>query len=98
MTASREESSRPIANDNASGTPMISSAKKAKKLMNCPVCDWKVSKAAHFCPNCGEPDPSNRLMIGAWISRIFWTIVIIAVVYFGYNTLWPMLLDMIKDL
>lgn len=75
-----------------------SNGKKSKKLMDCPVCEWSISKHAHFCPNCGEPDPSNRLLIGNWVSRIFWTIVIVAAVYYGYTVLWPMIMDMIKNL
>lgn len=81
-------------------TPNVkkSGGKRAKKLMDCPVCEWSISKHAHFCPNCGEPDPSNHLMRANWASRIFWLIVIVAAVYYGYTVLFPMVMDMIKNL
>ncbi len=30
-------------------------------LVSCPVCEKQISKRAHACPGCGEPDPLHHL-------------------------------------
>lgn len=40
-------------------------------LVACPVCEKQISKRAHTCPGCGEPDPLNHLAKSKFISMVF---------------------------
>ncbi len=44
-------------------------------LVSCPVCEKQISKRAHTCPGCGEPDPLHHLAKSKFISMVFWTLV-----------------------
>lgn len=76
--------------DNA----MTKSANKPnlKRLTHCPACEALVSRRAHFCPHCGEPDPSRHIQRSQWVSRVIWTIILAGVGWYGYTTLFPMLM------
>ncbi|MFD2178148.1 hypothetical protein [Veronia pacifica] len=62
-------------------------------LVSCPVCEASVSKKAHACPKCGEPDPVSYHARNRWLGNIFWLLVIAGIGYFAWVALWPMLVD-----
>lgn len=39
-------------------------------LVSCPVCEKQISKRAHTCPGCGEPDPLHHLAKSKFISMV----------------------------
>lgn len=69
---------------------------RSKRLTDCPACDGTVSRRAHFCPHCGEPDPSRHMQRTQWVSRIVWTVIIVAVAWYAYTSLVPLIVDRLK--
>ncbi|PSW62268.1 hypothetical protein C0W54_08065 [Photobacterium kishitanii] len=69
---------------------------RSKRLTDCPACDGSVSRRAHFCPHCGEPDPSRHMQRTQWCSRIVWTIIIVAAGWYAYTSLVPLIVDRLK--
>ncbi|WP_256384239.1 zinc ribbon domain-containing protein [Photobacterium toruni] len=69
---------------------------RSKRLTDCPACDGIVSRRAHFCPHCGEPDPSRHMQRTQWVSRIIWTIIIVAAAWYAYTSLLPLIVDRLK--
>ncbi|KJG13976.1 hypothetical protein UB37_00445 [Photobacterium iliopiscarium] len=69
---------------------------RSKRLTDCPACDGTVSRRAHFCPHCGEPDPSRHMQRTQWVSRIVWTVIIVAVAWYTYTSLVPLIVDRLK--
>ncbi|MDP2556957.1 hypothetical protein Q8W15_05590 [Photobacterium damselae subsp. piscicida] len=65
----------------------------SKKLTQCPACEGMVSRKAHFCPHCGEPNPANHLRKSQVVSCAVWTAIIAAGCWFAYSTLWPLVLQ-----
>lgn len=65
-------------------------------LVSCPVCEKQISKRAHTCPGCGEPDPLHHLAKSKFISMVFWTLVLVGAGYFAWFHLLPMLIDTIR--
>ena len=70
---------------------------RSKRLTDCPACDGMVSRRAHFCPHCGEPDPSRHMQRTQWVSRIVWTVIIVAVAWYAYTSLVPLIVDRLKS-
>ncbi|PSU78111.1 hypothetical protein CTM93_18490 [Photobacterium phosphoreum] len=69
---------------------------RSKRLTDCPACDGMVSRRAHFCPHCGEPDPSRHMQRNQWFSRIVWTIIIAAAGWYIYTSVVPLIVDRLK--
>ncbi|EPW6853728.1 hypothetical protein ACWOVA_003948 [Vibrio parahaemolyticus] len=65
-------------------------------LVSCPVCEKQISKRAHTCPGCGEPDPLHHLAKSKFISMIFWTLVLVGAGYFAWFHLLPMLIETVR--
>ncbi|EOK5936369.1 hypothetical protein ACEV8V_19205 [Vibrio parahaemolyticus] len=65
-------------------------------LVSCPVCEKQISKRAHTCPGCGEPDPLHHLAKSKFISMVFWTLVLVGAGYFAWFHLLPMLIDTVR--
>ncbi|EAS45459.1 hypothetical protein C9J48_07855 [Photobacterium profundum] len=65
-------------------------------LLACPTCEKLISKRAHSCPQCGEPDPFNYYSRKSWIERLVWTVVIVAIVAFSWQVLFPMLIEAVR--
>ena len=66
-------------------------------LVACPVCEKQISKRAHTCPGCGEPDPLNPLAKSKFLSFIFWIVVLAGVGYVAWFYLVPMLVEMLRS-
>lgn len=66
-------------------------------LVACPVCEKQISKRAHTCPGCGEPDPLNHLAKSKFLSFIFWIVVLASVGYVAWFYLVPMLVEMLRS-
>ena len=66
-------------------------------LVACPVCEKQISKRAHTCPGCGEPDPLNYLAKSKFLSFIFWIVVLASVGYVAWFYLVPMLVEMLRS-
>ncbi|RXJ74541.1 hypothetical protein CS022_02915 [Veronia nyctiphanis] len=62
-------------------------------LVTCPVCESQVSKKAHACPKCGEPDPVNYHATNRWLGNLFWLLVIAGIGYAGWVYVWPLVVD-----
>ncbi|MEC6796430.1 zinc ribbon domain-containing protein [Photobacterium sp. S4TG1] len=69
---------------------------RSKRLTDCPACEGAVSRRAHFCPHCGEPDPSRHMQRTQWVSRIVWTVIIATAVWYAYTSLVPLIVDRLK--
>ncbi|SMY17408.1 zinc ribbon domain-containing protein [Photobacterium aquimaris] len=69
---------------------------RSKRLTDCPACDGSVSRRAHFCPHCGEPDPSRHMQRTQWFSRIVWSIIIVTAGWYAYTSLVPLIVDRLK--
>ena len=65
-------------------------------LQACPLCEKDISKRAHTCPNCGEPDPFRYYSRKSWIERIIWTIVIAVIVIYSWVELLPMAIEALR--
>ncbi|HHC7101443.1 TPA: hypothetical protein ACN341_000021 [Vibrio parahaemolyticus] len=65
-------------------------------LVSCPVCEKQISKRAHTCPGCGEPDPLHHLAKSKFISMVFWTLVLVGAGYFAWFRLLPMLIETVR--
>ncbi|MBE4319925.1 hypothetical protein [Vibrio parahaemolyticus] len=65
-------------------------------LVSCPVCEKQISKRAHICPGCGEPDPLHHLAKSKFISMVFWTLVLVGAGYFAWFHLLPMLIETVR--
>ncbi len=65
-------------------------------LVPCPICEKAISKRAHTCPQCGEPDPLNHLAKSTFISTVLWSLVIIGAGYAAWVYLLPMLVEAIR--
>ncbi|EGQ8415510.1 hypothetical protein F2K61_20030 [Vibrio parahaemolyticus] len=65
-------------------------------LVSCPVCEKQISKRAHTCPGCGEPDPLYHLAKSKFISMVFWTLVLVGAGYFAWFHLLPMLIETVR--
>ncbi|WP_322803751.1 hypothetical protein SO574_03750 [Vibrio alfacsensis] len=65
-------------------------------LVACPVCEKQISKRAHTCPSCGEPDPLNHLAKSKFVSFVFWTIILVGAAYIAWFYLVPMLVEMLR--
>ncbi|ANB97803.1 hypothetical protein ABLB37_03605 [Vibrio parahaemolyticus] len=65
-------------------------------LVSCPVCEKQISKRAHTCPGCGEPDPLHHLAKSKFISMVFWTLVLVGAGYFAWFHLLPMLIETVR--
>ncbi|AEX21238.1 MULTISPECIES: hypothetical protein [Vibrio] len=66
-------------------------------LVACPVCEKQISKRAHTCPGCGEPDPLNHLAKSKFISMVFWLLVLVGAGYAAWVYLLPMLIDFVRN-
>ncbi|EGR2771906.1 TPA: hypothetical protein ACMDOR_003184 [Vibrio parahaemolyticus] len=65
-------------------------------LVSCPVCEKQISKRAHTCLGCGEPDPLHHLAKSKFISMVFWTLVLVGAGYFAWFHLLPMLIETVR--
>ncbi|PSV49297.1 hypothetical protein [Photobacterium indicum] len=65
-------------------------------LFACPTCEKLISKRANSCPQCGEPDPFNYYSRKSWIERLVWTVVIVVIVVFSWQVLFPMLMEAVR--
>ncbi|EGR2230830.1 hypothetical protein DZF79_21670 [Vibrio parahaemolyticus] len=65
-------------------------------LVSCPVCEKQISKRAHTCPGCGEPDPLHHLAKSKFISMVFWTLILVGAGYFAWFHLLPMLIETVR--
>ncbi|MBC8663692.1 hypothetical protein H1X87_20235 [Vibrio parahaemolyticus] len=65
-------------------------------LVSCPVCEKQISKRAHTCPGCGEPDPLHHLAKSKFISMVSWTLVLVGTGYFAWFHLLPMLIETVR--
>ncbi|MBE4165042.1 hypothetical protein CGJ37_21890 [Vibrio parahaemolyticus] len=65
-------------------------------LVSCPVCEKQISKRAHTCPGCGEPDPLHHLAKSKFISMVFWTLVLVGAGYFAWFHLLPMMIETVR--
>ncbi len=65
-------------------------------LVACPVCEKDVSKRAHTCPGCGEPDPSRYHTRNAWIGRLIWLVILGLAAAAVWQVLVPMVMDAIR--
>ncbi|ATI45895.1 hypothetical protein [Vibrio parahaemolyticus] len=65
-------------------------------LVSCPLCEKQISKRAHTCPGCGEPDPLHHLAKSKFISMVFWTLVLVGAGYFAWFHLLPMLIETVR--
>lgn len=65
-------------------------------LVACPVCEKPISKRAHTCPCCGEPDPLNHLAKSKFLSLTVWLIVLVGVGYVAWFYLLPMLIEFVR--
>lgn len=65
-------------------------------LVSCPVCEKQISKRAHTCPGCGEPNPLHHLAKSKFISMVFWTLVLVGAGYFAWFHLLPMLIETVR--
>lgn len=65
-------------------------------LVSCPVCEKQISKRAHTCPGCGEPDPLHHLAKSKFISMVFWSLVLVGAGYFAWFHLLPMLIETVR--
>ncbi|HGS4887772.1 TPA: hypothetical protein ACMDRT_004227 [Vibrio parahaemolyticus] len=65
-------------------------------LVSCPVCEKQISKRAHTCPGCGEPDPLHHLAKSKFISMVFWTLVLVGAGYFAWFHLLPVLIETVR--
>ncbi|WP_087018286.1 hypothetical protein [Thaumasiovibrio subtropicus] len=63
-------------------------------LVACPVCEKDVSKRAHNCPHCGEPDPARYHTRNAWLGRLFWLLVFAGGAYYVWQVIVPMVIDL----
>ncbi|GEM74715.1 hypothetical protein [Vibrio sagamiensis] len=66
-------------------------------LIACPVCEKQISKRAHTCPGCGEPDPLNHLAKSKLLSFIFWSIVLFCLGYISWFYLVPMIVEALRN-
>lgn len=66
-------------------------------LVACPVCEKKISKRAHACPGCGEPDPLHHLAKSSLISMVLWLLIIAGVGYAAWVHLLPVLIDFVRQ-
>ncbi|WP_238029205.1 MULTISPECIES: hypothetical protein [unclassified Photobacterium] len=71
-------------------------ATRSKRLTDCPACEGTVSRRAHFCPHCGEPDPSRHMQRSQWVSRVIWTAIIAAGCWYAYVELFPWVMERMK--
>ncbi len=71
-------------------------ATRSKRLTDCPACEGVVSRRAHFCPHCGEPDPSRHIQRSQWLSRLVWTAIIAAGCWYAYIELLPWVMERMK--
>lgn len=69
---------------------------RSKRLTDCPACNGIVSRRAHFCPHCGEPDPSRHMQRTQWLSRIVWSIIIVIAGWYAYTSLVPIIVNHLK--
>lgn len=65
-------------------------------LVACPVCEKPISKHAHTCPLCGEPDPLNHVAKSKFLSLTVWLIVLVGVGYIAWFYLLPMLIEFVR--
>ncbi|WP_223295683.1 hypothetical protein [Photobacterium leiognathi] len=69
---------------------------RSKRLTDCPACEGVVSRRAHFCPHCGEPDPSRHIQRSQWLSRLVWTAIIATGCWYAYVELLPLVMERMK--
>ncbi|MCA0935645.1 hypothetical protein LCL85_08800 [Vibrio alginolyticus] len=65
-------------------------------LVPCPVCEKEISKRAHTCPGCGEPDPLHHVAKSTFFSTVFWSLIIVGAGYAAWVYLLPMLIESIR--
>ncbi len=65
-------------------------------LVPCPICEKPISKRAHTCPECGEPDPLNHVAKSTFVSTVLWSLAIVAAGYVAWVYLLPMLVESIR--
>ena len=66
-------------------------------LVACPVCEKQISKRAHACPRCGEPDPLNHLAKSKLFSFVFWVIALSGLGYVAWFYLVPMVVEILRN-
>lgn len=66
-------------------------------LIPCPVCEKQISKRAHTCPGCGEPDPLHHLAKSKLLSFTVWTALVVAAGYVAWVYVLPMLIEYAKQ-
>lgn len=100
QSANHPDFSQPAttASDHIAATDANMKIKKphSKRLTNCPACEGIVSRRAHFCPHCGEPDPSRHMQRSQWVSRVIWTVIIVTAGWYIYTDLVPLIIDRLK--
>ncbi|MCF7354875.1 hypothetical protein [Vibrio sp. CK2-1] len=67
-------------------------------LAQCPICDKSISKRAHACPSCGEPDPFNSRAKFKALTTVLWIVAIVGGVYLFWVYGLPMLIDLAHKL
>ncbi|CAH1588179.1 hypothetical protein [Vibrio rotiferianus] len=66
-------------------------------LVACPVCERQISKRAHSCPGCGEPDPLNHLAKSKFMSMTLWLAALIGFGYAFWFYLLPMMIEFARQ-
>ncbi|KJG04500.1 hypothetical protein UB33_18655 [Photobacterium angustum] len=96
MRAEQRPQSTKKSSLTAKSSSKASVATRSKRLTDCPACEGIVSRRAHFCPHCGEPDPSRHMQRSQWLSRIVWTAIISAGCWYAYVELMPWVIERMK--
>ncbi|WP_182036762.1 hypothetical protein [Vibrio diabolicus] len=65
-------------------------------LVSCPVCEKQISKRAHACPGCGEPDPLHHLAKSKFMSMVFWILVLVGTAYVAWFYILPMVIESLR--
>ena len=66
-------------------------------LVNCPVCDKSISKRAHTCPGCGEPDPLKHVAKSTMMTWFIWVLILGVVGYVTWFYAIPTLVEVLRQ-